>query len=56
MWTKIRCISADREKILKGEFDDTMLPDLGKMEHNRWVVEQLLLRYRPLKRMNRKWP
>lgn len=49
MWTKIRCISADREMILNGEFDNTMLPDLGKMEHNRWVVEQLLLRYRPLK-------
>jgi hypothetical protein len=54
MWTKIRCISADREKILKGEFDNTMLPDLGKMEHNRWVVEQLLLRYRPLKKDEQK--
>ncbi len=55
MWTKFRCMRIDP----KGEcpfhpgihdFDQLMLDHLGKMEHNRWLVEQLLLRYRPLKK------
>lgn len=50
MWTKFRCMDANSESI-KNEnfvFGDKDLENLGKMEHNRWVVEQLLLRYRPL--------
>lgn len=47
MWTKFRCFDIDprRDKA----FGDSMLEAVGKVEHNRWVVEQLLLRYRPLK-------
>ena len=50
MWTKYRCMDAKSESI-KNEnfvFGEKDLENLGKMEHNRWVVEQLLLRYRPL--------
>lgn len=50
MWTKFRCMSDTPEVLVEGGFDESMLPVLGKMEHNRWVVEQLLLRYRPLTR------
>lgn len=55
MWTKFRCIRAG--SVEEGpfdpethDFDQSMLEQLGKMEHNRWIVEQLLLRYRPLKK------
>lgn len=54
MWTKYRCTSTDDKHIfnpmLNDEFGDIQIGELGKMEHNRWVVEQLLLRYRPLTR------
>ncbi len=54
MWTKFRCmrIGPNGECSFHPEihdFDQLMLNRLGKMEHNRWIVEQLLLRYRPLK-------
>lgn len=47
MWTRFRCFDIDprRDKA----FGDSILEAVGKVEHNRWVVEQLLLRYRPLK-------
>ena len=46
MWTKFRCFGINP---LKGEvFDNENLEEVAKVEHNRWVVEQLLLRYRPL--------
>ena len=47
MWTKFRCFGIDP---MKQEFDDSMMDLLGKVEHNRWNMEQLLLRYRPLTR------
>ncbi|MBR5863232.1 MAG: hypothetical protein IKY76_01600 [Alistipes sp.] len=50
MWTKFRCFGinpmAKMEDI--NRIMTKALPALGKMEHNRWVIEQLLLRYRPL--------
>ena len=50
MWTKFRCVTTNGKQFdpLKGDFTDVMLAQLGPTEHNRWVVEQLLLRYRPL--------
>lgn len=54
MWTKYRCLTtADGHRFdpLKEDFDgpdSAMMAELGRMEHNRWTVEQLLLRYRPL--------
>lgn len=44
LWTKLRCMSVYSVK----DFENHMMNILGRMEHNRWVVEQLLLRYRPL--------
>ena len=46
MWTKFRCFGIN--PIKHENFDDATMPALGRMEHNRWIVEQLLLRYRPL--------
>lgn len=54
MWTKFRCITTSDGHTfnpLKETFDSLdsdMMNELGQMEHNRWNVEQLLLRYRPL--------
>lgn len=47
MWTKFRCFGVDP---MHQEFDDSTIDMLGKMEHNRWNMEQLLLRFRPLTR------
>ena len=47
MWTKFRCVNNGFDPFT-GSFDKRDLPCLGKMEHNRWVAEQLLMRYRPL--------
>lgn len=54
MWSKFRCVSMTT----KSAYDPTdsnmdsvwckAMVYLGKVEHNRWVVEQLLMRYRPL--------
>lgn len=49
MWTKFRCFGINPMKQQNFSSGITM-SELGKMEHNRWVVEQLLLRYRPLKK------
>ncbi len=50
MWTKFRCMRIDpMGECPIHDFDPLKLEHLGKMEHNRWIVEQLLLRYRPLK-------
>ena len=46
MWTKFRCFRINPAK--QENFEDAMMPALGQMEHNRWIVEQLLLRYRAL--------
>ena len=46
MWTKFRCFGIN--PIKHENFDDATMPALGRMEHNRWIVEQLLLRYRAL--------
>lgn len=43
-WTRLRCIDFDGN-----ELTDEQLDILAKVEHNRWNVEQLLLRYHPLK-------
>lgn len=55
MWTKFRCVTTSNNTIFNPLTDDfadfekkEMMTRLGKVEHNRWVVEQLLLRYRPL--------
>ena len=54
MWSKFRCVTtADGHRFdpLDEDFDaldSEMMNELGKVEHNRWVMEQLLLRYRPL--------
>ena len=51
MWTKFRCVCMGcgcQYTPSSNDFDASMLDELGKVEHNRWVVEQLLLRYRPL--------
>ena len=54
MWSKFRCVTtADGHRFnpLNEEFDaldSEMMAELGKVEHNRWVMEQLLLRFRPL--------
>ena len=51
MWTKCRCLTVEGTSHFnpaKQDFNKQMLDELGKVEHNRWVVEQLLLRYRPL--------
>lgn len=54
MWSKFRCVSMTT-KSAYDPTDSNMDTDwcnamkyLGKVEHNRWVVEQLLMRYRPL--------
>jgi hypothetical protein len=44
LWTKLRCIDFNGD-----ELTDKQLDILAKVEHNRWNVEQLLLRYHPLK-------
>ena len=52
MWTKFRCaITASGKPFnpLAGEeFDNQALEELAMVEHNRWCVERLLMRYRPL--------
>lgn len=51
MWTKFRCVRLNcgwRYNPLFIDFSASMLDELGKVEHNRWIVEQLLLRYCPL--------
>ena len=51
MWTKFRCVRLNcggRYNPSFMDFSASMLDELGKVEHNRWIVEQLLLRYRPL--------
>lgn len=47
-WTKLRCCGFTTDTITKEEYDrhkDMMC----MVEHNRWIIEQLLLRYKPLK-------
>lgn len=54
MWTKFRSVTTSKGHVfdpMKEDFDEIgsdMMIELGKMEHNRWNMEQLLLRYRPL--------
>ena len=48
MWTKFRCFGVNPTKPQDFEDRITIMSELGKMEHNRWIVEQLLLRFRPL--------
>ena len=55
MWTKFRCVTTSDGKVfnpLVRDFADfengEMKTRLALTEHNRWVAEQLLLRYRPL--------
>lgn len=60
MWTKFRCITTSDGHMFDplvdslDELGSDMMNELGKMEHNRWVVEQMLLRYRPLTREEQK--
>jgi hypothetical protein len=55
MWSKFRCVSMTTKSAYDptdSNMDSSVWRDamkyLGKVEHNRWVVEQLLMRYRPL--------
>ena len=48
MWTKLRCVGYS-----DGELTEEQVELLAKVEHNRWNVEQLLLRYHPLKEFER---
>ena len=48
MWTKFRCFGVNPTKPQDFEDRTIIMSELGKMEHNRWIVEQLLLRFRPL--------
>lgn len=48
MWTKFRCFGVNPTKPQDFEDRIVIMSELGKMEHNRWIVEQLLLRFRPL--------
>lgn len=48
MWTKFRCFGVNPTKPQDFEDRTVIMSELGKMEHNRWIVEQLLLRFRPL--------
>lgn len=48
MWTKLRCVGYNG-----GELTEEQVEQLSKVEHNRWNVEQLLLRYHPLKESER---
>lgn len=43
MWTKLRSVGS-----MDGTIPEEMVDILGKTEHVRWNVEQLLTRYRPL--------
>ena len=54
MWTKFRSVTTSDGKVfdpLNTVFDkpeSVMMKELGQIEHNRWNMEQLLLRIRPL--------
>lgn len=51
MWTKFRCVATNGTNTFDprlNDFDEQTLKVLGEAEHNRWLTEQLLLRYRPL--------
>ncbi|MBO5958425.1 MAG: hypothetical protein J6Q39_12835 [Bacteroidales bacterium] len=43
MWSKFRCVD-----ISEGELSDEDKDIVAKVEHNRWNIEQLLLKYSPL--------
>lgn len=43
LWTKLRCVKIEKETI---DADDIDI--LAKVEHNRWVIEQLIMSYRHL--------
>lgn len=53
MWTKFRSVTTNNGEPFNplsegSEFDRNMLEELAKVEHNRWCVERLLMRFRPL--------
>ena len=52
MWTKFRSVSTNDGQPFNPlndvEFDQSALEELARVEHNRWCVERLLMRYRPL--------
>lgn len=43
LWTKLRCVKIEKETI-----DAEDIGILAKVEHNRWVIEQLIMSYRHL--------
>ena len=43
LWTKLRCVKIEKETIDAEDIDI-----LAKVEHNRWVIEQLIMSYRHL--------
>ena len=47
--TKVRCAGVDLSSHCKLR-DRVMIEELAKVEHNRWVIEQLLLGIRPVDR------
>lgn len=51
MWTKFRCVTTSDKHVfnpLTEDLDEGMLNELGHVEHNRWLIERLMLRFRPL--------
>ena len=52
MWTKFRSVSTNDglpfNPLNDVEFDQSALEELARVEHNRWCVERLMMRYRPL--------
>ena len=48
IWTKLRSLSGSDEVQPTEELIESRINVLAQMEHNRWMVEELLLGYRPV--------
>lgn len=48
IWTKLRCLTGSDEVLPTKEQIESHISILAPMEHNRWMVEELLLGYRPV--------
>ena len=48
IWTKLRSLTGADDVLPTKELIDSRINILAQMEHNRWMVEELLLGYRPV--------
>jgi hypothetical protein len=48
IWTKLRCLTGTAQTIPNATTIEHHIETLARMEHNRWMVEELLLGYRPV--------